>query len=310
MIFKDLVNLISSEWQSNKWEQIELETSSKVQILGDKSKLAGTSSVEDFKSEIENITKTTENEEKTNTNEKANIAKDKKKDDGDNGDGGNNGAPKQRESAENEEEEQEEGDDDDFYLFETLQELYRSNESMINNLDHMTKYTKELGNVVSFQSEEINNIISRMAITGHIGGSRESQKMAALASDIVDRIATEMNNYAEKMNPHTISLPEDLNTFLESCRKIFEYQLSLPDQENEKIENAFDTLETFIRSMGGTKNSLESFKESVSEIPALTRKFKKARKRTEDRIGQIVSTIEIGIKKGQVILSELDKVYS
>ena len=115
-----------------------------------------------------------------------------------------------------------------------------------------------------------------------------------------------MESYSKKINPHVSSLPIEINKFLESYSKLFKYQKSKPDQENEDIEKAFDTLESFVGTMLETKDTMRSFQDSVIEIPAFTRKFKRARKHTADSLGKLVEALTVGINKGQAILSELD----
>jgi len=88
-----------------------------------------------------------------------------------------------------------EDDDDDFYLIDTLQDLHESNESIIENLDQMAKNIEHLGTIITSQNQEIEIITTRMAATGNIGGgSRESQKMVSMISDVLNTVAEEMCN--------------------------------------------------------------------------------------------------------------------
>lgn len=202
-----------------------------------------------------------------------------------------------------------EDDDDDFYLIDTLQNLHEANESMIQNLNQMSEYTTKLGTVASSQSGEIEMINSRLAVTTGVGGSRQNQELVTQFSNVLNVIAEEMEDYSKKMNPHVTNLPAEINAFLENYSELYKYQRSVPDnqQNNDDIEKAFDTLESFVRTMSGTKDSIISFQSSVAELPAFTRKFKRARKRTSNTIGQLVAALTLGINKGQVILSELDQ---
>ena len=58
--------------------------------------------------------------------------------------------------------------------------------------------------------------------------------------------------------------------------------------------------------MQETKNSMEGFRSNVVEIPAFTRRFKRARKNTADSLGKLVEALTKAIDNGRVILSELD----
>ncbi len=268
IVSDDLYDLITNEWQQDKWEVRKVE----------KSKI-------EQGSQIEVETNQTDNKEIVTTEQKIRSILTEQEDDDDD-------------------------DDDDIYLLDILRDLHESKDSILENMDLISEYTKDLGDNVSRQTEEMNIIQSRMATYQHMGGSRESQKLISQLSNIVNTVADEMESYSRKLNPQVSNLPNELNIFLENYSKLYKYQTSIPNLDNEEIEEAFDSLEFFIGKMIETKDSMIRFQKTISEILALTRKFKRSRKRAAASIGQLVAALTIGINKGQVILSDLDQYSS
>ncbi len=291
MIRADIVNIIANQWQEDRWDKVPdiVETTSKT-------KETTTEEILEYGNEnSSNISEVLKDEIETNNEYDDGDEKDK-----------NISEEKQKKEIALKEENLESQSDDDFFLFETLQDLYESNESMIQNLNNMTQHTNDLGNVVTFQSEQINHIISRMALIKNSGGEREKQKLVSSITNVLNKIADEMESYLKNINPYVSSLPSEINKFLQNYKKLFEYEREKPNQQKEEIEQAFDTLESFVGTMQETKNSMEGFRSNVVEIPAFTRRFKRARKNTADSLGKLVEALTKAIDNGRVILSELD----
>jgi len=189
--------------------------------------------------------------------------------------------------------------------FDLMEEFYTAVESMRSSLGNMTEYTVHIGEQFNVHTESANNLMRKYGDKPKIGGSRDAQKYLTRAKEVVDNAGSDLETYTGKMRPQISALKTDLQVMLNRFRDVYIFaneKFETPEEQKQKDAGA---LHEFIKTMVTLVDEIMIFQESITNLPALTTKFNKARKHATTVIGELIAEIKIAIDQGNNILKQI-----
>jgi hypothetical protein len=166
----------------------------------------------------------------------------------------------------------------------------------------MGESTQRIGEKIAARTAELNALQGDIERQKNIGGSRERQAVVHRARETVDGAAADVDEYVAKMAPAVAQFKLHSRTMLVQLRhaKIEESRGAPTMDESEK-----EALRTLIGTIRATRESTSGFQASVSQVPALTGKFRRARARCSALLGDLVAELALTIDAAASLLSEV-----
>jgi len=189
--------------------------------------------------------------------------------------------------------------------FDLMKEFYTAVESMKSSLGNMTEYTVHIGEQFNVHTESANNLMGKYGDKPKIGGSRDAQKYLTKAKEVVDNAGSDLETYTGKMRPQISALKTDLQVMLNRFRDVYIFANEKFETSEEQKQKDAGALHEFIETMVTLVGEIMIFQESITNLPALTTKFNKARKHATTVIGELIAEIKIAIDQGNNILKQI-----
>ncbi|MDD5013759.1 MAG: hypothetical protein PHW73_01480, partial [Atribacterota bacterium] len=189
--------------------------------------------------------------------------------------------------------------------FDLMEEFYTAVESMRSSLGNMTEYTVHIGEQFNVHTESANNLMRKYGDKPKIGGSRDAQKYLTRAKEVVDNARSDLETYTGKMRPQISALKTDLQVMLNRFRNVYIFaneKFETPEEQKQKDAGA---LHEFIKTMVTLVDEIMIFQESITNLPALTTKFNKARKHATTVLRELIAEIKIAIDQANNILKQI-----
>jgi prefoldin subunit 5 len=200
-----------------------------------------------------------------------------------------------------------EEDKDDMGFLDVLQEFHTAISSLTTTLENLAKLTIDIGVKFESHTKAVTQQTEGQTRVAHMGGSREMQKYISEAKSIIDDSANDLNNYAKEMNPELIHFKNDINTILKTFETTYEFATQELDIPESKKREDIDGLKTLLNTMEGVQGQITVFQQSVERLPALTGKFKKARRNTTGVLGELVAAIRLATMRGRELINKIDE---
>jgi hypothetical protein len=194
--------------------------------------------------------------------------------------------------------------------FEMIQEFYESAESLTSQMGEMTQYTAEIGEQLAAHTRSANELMQKYGNKPQIGGSRDAQKFLSEAKEVVDSAAKDLDSFTTRMTPNVVTLRANLGSMLGRFRDAYFFareELATPEEQKRE---AIEALGKFVETMAGVVSNITGFQESITKLPALITKFKRARKRATSILGELVAEIKLAIDQGHEILNQCESPQS
>lgn len=189
--------------------------------------------------------------------------------------------------------------------FDLMKEFYTAVESMTSSLGNMTEYTVHIGEQFNVHTESANNLMEKYGDKPKIGGSRDAQKYLTKAKEVVDNAGSDLETYTGKMRPQISALKTDLQVMLNRFRDVYIFANEKFETSEEQKQKDAGALHEFIETMVTLVGKIMIFQESITNLPALTTKFNKARKHATTVLGELIAEIKITIDQGNNILKQI-----
>lgn len=197
--------------------------------------------------------------------------------------------------------------EDEIGYFDLIEEFCASIESLTFIMEELAECTANIGEKLNVHTESAKKLMEKHGNRKTIGGSRDAQTYLSKAKDVVNSAGKDLESYTVKISPKIAALKTDFGVMLTRFRDSYNFsneQLETPKEEKLK---SVDALRSFIDTMVGVVAQITSFQEAVSNLPALTTKFSKARKHTASALGELIAEIKIAADQGNDILKEIDE---
>jgi hypothetical protein len=192
-------------------------------------------------------------------------------------------------------------EDDDLGLFELLQDLHTRSQTLVGLITRIGTHTSTMAEQIQTWATEANSLLEQAQRIDNVGGSRQHQLLTMRAVDTVNKAADNISQYSAALAP-------DLKLYQMENRIFFD-NLGRTVLMRHECQPSAELLEADIASLRNLTNVLEtglnntkSFQLTVMQIPSLTGKLKKARKRTSAALGEFIAELQFSLQEGKKLL--------
>ena len=180
--------------------------------------------------------------------------------------------------------------EDDLGLLDYVASFIEETSAMNLTLERMAEHTTRVGDEMQARTAETESLLSRHKEVKHVGGSREQQDYVANVRGIVDSAAQNLSAFVQAMIPSVEEYRTHSQAMFTNLRNGLQAQSELGNPTDENIPQ---TLEALISNMASAQDSTASFQASIDSVPALTGKFKRAKRKAAAVLGELTAEISL-----------------
>jgi hypothetical protein len=190
-------------------------------------------------------------------------------------------------------------DEDELGLLDYMVAFHAATGSTTEALELISKHTEQMNEQLRLRTAETELLLQEFERHKHIGGSRVQQEYVEKARNIVDRAASHLEEFVNAMIP-------DIEQYRISSREMFTNLQRGIDEggvlNSEGDENQ-QALVKLIEAMETGRAPLSTLQTTIRQMPALTGRFKRARKRTALVLGDLIAETSFSIEEARTLLS-------
>ncbi len=218
--------------------------------------------------------------------------------------GGNAAKPKNRTSepkkgALPDEDDLEDPDRDGLGLLDHVENLNSVTNAMTTTFESMSGHIKLVGEKISRRTKEIGEVQQSQARSRTADGTTQQRNVSKF-KHIINGAADDIDEFVGDLAQDVNIYRSDNRVMLSEVRSLLEARRELGDRTNSDQE--METLRSLIETMRTVKGQVDGFQESMQEAPALTGKFRSARRRGVSMLGELIAEISFSIDETEDIL--------
>ena len=181
-----------------------------------------------------------------------------------------------------------EGVDEDMELLDYVERFHKEIEAMTRTLEQMSKTTNSIGSELGVRTKEVIALQEKYEETKHIGGGRAQQEFATNNRRVVDLSARNLDDFAKDMGPLVDEYRRHGQAVFFYFGRLLRASSKLGNEQSHENHRA---LELLISNLESARASTSHFQDSVNSIPALTGKFKRAKRNTAAILGELIANM-------------------
>lgn len=112
------------------------------------------------------------------------------------------------------------------------------------------------------------------------------------AKRVVDRIASEMEQYATRSEVEVPLFKDAFAKFTGGFSKAVTLLADFGDQDFDSLESSADVISELENTISSTEGQIVSFRETIAGLPRASTRFKKAKRRTLDVLDQLIFELQ------------------
>jgi hypothetical protein len=192
-------------------------------------------------------------------------------------------------------------------LFELLQEFHVAIALLTTTMENLAGITTTMGGKFELHTKAISQQVELQTTVANMGGSREMQKYISEAKRLVDDAANDLDNYAKEMQPALTNFKKYIGTVFTTLETAYEIATSELELNDSKKKEDIEGLKILLNTMEVVQGQVSSFQQTIESLPALTSKFKKARRNTSKVLGELVAEIRLAFIRGSTLVATIDQ---
>ena len=196
-------------------------------------------------------------------------------------------------------------DDEELGLLEFAEEFQTAIKSLTDSFGRISEHTATVAERFRANTEEVKRLSENNKKIQHVGGSRARQEYLSNAKTIVNQAAEDLESYISNMNAELLELRTSNRAMFSNLHQMITSRAELSISP-EKLSEDRHALNTLLEVMRINRDKTIAFQNSVAAIPALTGRFKRARKSARATLGELIAEISFMIDEGGKILLELN----
>ena len=193
-------------------------------------------------------------------------------------------------------------DEEEPGVLDYLAGFIEAADALTKTAQRITQNTERVGEQVRARTAETSSLHQEFERVKNVGGSRAAQDFVLKARGVVDHAAANLDEFVN-------SMAADVEQYRLHSRAIFTYfrnslkagALIETTSQNEN-RTALTQLISVLQATGESESTLQS---TISQVPALTGKFKRARKRSAAILGEFIAEISLTIDEAKRLIEEL-----
>ncbi|MBL4894915.1 MAG: hypothetical protein JKY59_08655 [Emcibacter sp.] len=188
--------------------------------------------------------------------------------------------------------------EDEYGLLDYMEIYEEKMHDMTSSFTRMGEATDKIGSQFSQKTKEINSL-----------NDKNNQISLAQTRKIINLASMDMNQYSEilesQINIASTSREEAFN----ALSKVISLSIELRDFDKEK---EFDELEESLKALidvtGGITGSLSDFRETISNLPRLTAKLNKSKRKNVNALDNVLIEVETTARTVNSVLVIIDEI--
>jgi hypothetical protein len=185
----------------------------------------------------------------------------------------------------------EENDDDEFGLLDLMAEFQDHIAAALASQTKITGAVERLGTDLTARSAEVT--------AANASGTVDYRTMRHLA----DRAAEDLERFVEDMQGEITTFTDEFKSAIHALSYAVAHADELP--KSESPNDLRTTLETLQAQIASNVTSTRGFRDTFAESPNLTKRFNKAKRRTESVVDRLIDEMEAQIALIRQLLDSL-----
>ena len=182
------------------------------------------------------------------------------------------------------------GDEEDLGLLDYVTGFHEETSAMNLTLARITEDTTRVGDEMRARTAETDALQNQHTKVKHVGGSRAQQDFVANARKIVDLAAQNLGDFVHAMSPSINEYRTHSRAMFSHLRNALLANSELGNPTDDDIQQALESLISYLRS---AQDNTASFQASIESVPALTGKFKRAKRRAAAILGEFLAEMSL-----------------
>ena len=196
------------------------------------------------------------------------------------------------------------GDENDLGLLDYMAGFHEETTATNQTLEQISKNTAHIGEEIHERTAEIDALQKQHEEGKYVGGSRAQQELVANAQRVVDLAAQNLGDFVQAMTPSVEEYRTHSRAMFAHLRNALHAHSELGNAPDEDSQQA---LETLISSVKSAQSSTTRFQDSIDSVPALSGKFKRAKKRAATILGKLIAEMSLTMDEAQKTLDCLSE---
>ena len=155
----------------------------------------------------------------------------------------------------------------------------------------ISEHTVTIGRQLEQRTVETNQLIEQQQHLEHVGGSREKQEYVARAKTVVNEAAVNLEQYAALLGTDLKQFKVENRAMFENLGRVVVLQQEF-NTPTERLHQDTKALQNLVTVLATSREKVTEFQATVSRMPALTGKLKKARKRASATLGEFIAELQ------------------
>jgi len=189
--------------------------------------------------------------------------------------------------------------DEELGLLDFIEDGEDSFNEIVEILQRMTDAIDWIGKRFTSRSEEI----KRQSILNPEMGNKAKKKL-------VNASANDMNSFNQRLKTEIPLFAETYKKGIDCFSNAIKISIDFQSDKVEDIESTIESIKSFIDTIDGTSKTCEEFRQSIDELPRMTKEFNTAKRLSSGILFDLMSEFDISINLANALMSEFEEYKS
>ena len=189
--------------------------------------------------------------------------------------------------------------DEELGLLDFIEDGEDSFNEIVEILQRMTDAIDWIGKRFTSRSEEI----KRQSILNPEMGNKAKKKL-------VNASANDMNSFNQRLKTEIPLFAETYKKGIDCFSNAIKISIDFQSDKVEDIESTIESIKSFIDTIDGTSKTCEEFRQSIDELPRMTKEFNTAKRLSSGILFDLMSEFDIAINLANALMSEFEEYKS
>ena len=210
-------------------------------------------------------------------------------------------ASKSTRSTTLDEEDLEEPDEEDFGLLDHAEKFHSAAAAMVKTFSDMSTHITLISDKMAKRTAEVDDVMKSGA-QSRTANANTQQHDVSLFKKIVDGAARDLADFVGELAQDVNTYRSDNRVMLAELRAMLAKKRELVSDGNDEQELA--SLRELIDTMNTVKGQVAGFQKAMQETPALTKRFRSARRQGVSMLGELIAEMSFSIDETLAITGE------
>ena len=186
------------------------------------------------------------------------------------------------------------GDEEDLGLLDYVASFNEESSALTQTMERISENTTRIGDEIQARTAETVALQSRHEEVKHVGGSKAQQEFVVNAQGVVNLAAQNLGDFVQAMTQSVEEYRTHSRAMFSHFHNVLQTSSELGNAPDEDIQQ---TLEELISGLESAQDGITGFQASLDSAPALTGKFRRAKRRAAAILGELIA--EVSLTRGE-----------